>query len=514
MNKLLQLSAFLLGMALLASSCKQQETITIAREPATPSETESPEAADSLAGGGDAGFEVLVMGETAPVPSLDPLHARNGATLRAVQLVYEGLTRYDASGSPRPALAESWEVLDDSLTWRFTLDTDVFYHDSPVFSSGLGRRIRASDVKFAFERMAWNTVPPRAAQLFMHIRGFEPFFSEQRGLYNPELRRLGGVSGIEVADDSTVVFRLTEPDPQFLHRLASPYAVIYPPETIRTPYPSQFPAVGTGPYRRARQQGDSLLIFSRHGEGDGAADLPNRVDLRIYDNESNLFRALASGRLHLIPQAGPQTLETILESDGELSPSYRDRYRVHRSDRRTLYRILHHQEGPLSREDAQMLASAIDSAAFGDSFPGTLLDLRLGGMVSVRAAGAGDLDAAVDSTWQAFPADSVFSSYSDDPYLQNFVSRWSARLDERGVGLKMIPIRVPTRRSSLHTETWIPQFPGDQPPAGSPPLVEFSLPRVSVWLAEVEGLTFSDWPWWIDVRGVRTGSAGSGGPRP
>ncbi|MDZ7773011.1 MAG: ABC transporter substrate-binding protein [Balneolaceae bacterium] len=516
MKQLLNVSAILLGLALLAVACKQQESVTVNRQPATPSETEP--ASDSLSGPGDEKFEVLAVGETSPVPSLDPLHARNGATLRAVQLVYEGLTRYDASGNPQPALARTWEVSDDSLTWRFTLETETFYHDSPIFRTGLGRRLQASDVKFAFERMAWNTVPDRAASLFMHIRGFEPFLSEQRGVFNPELRRLGGVGGITVPNDSTVVFRLTEPDPQFLHRLASPYAVIYPPENIRTPYPSQFPAVGTGPYQRTRQQGDSLLIFSRHEPEEGAepADLPNRVDLHLYDNESELFRALATGRVHLIPHAGPQTLETILEEDGELSDSYRGQYRVHHSDKRYRYRIRHHGEGPLSRDAVQLLASAIDSAAFGPNFPGSLLDLDMGGLAAAGTVelGRDDPEAAMDSAWQAFPADSVYSNYSDDLYLKNFISRWSGRLAERGVGLRMIPIRVPTRSTSLHADTWIPHHPGDAPTAVSPPLVEFRLPRVSVWRAEVEGLTFNAWPWWLDVRGVTTGTAAAGGTRP
>src|SRR5699024_11266686 len=100
---------------------------------------------------------------------------------------------------------------------------------------------------FVFERMANNNVPPRAALLFMDIEAMHDYYQGQRHVYNSALRQLSGISGITVPSDSTVVFRLNHPDRDFLKKLATPRAVIYPKEAVGNDVES-FKPVGSGPY--------------------------------------------------------------------------------------------------------------------------------------------------------------------------------------------------------------------------------------------------------------------------
>ncbi len=197
--KLLALVLFFITLA----GCKQPETIVIDDDPtaAAPSDTTADEPSAEA-----ADFQQLVIGEYNSIPSLDPLFADNAASMRAIQLVYEGLVRLDAEGSVVPGMAESWEVSDDSLTYTFQLRNNIYYHDSESFSTGTGRRMSSGDVKFVFERMAQPGVPPTAAQLFMDIKGFDPYFHEQQNVYLPGQRKLEGISGIQTPGENSVVF--------------------------------------------------------------------------------------------------------------------------------------------------------------------------------------------------------------------------------------------------------------------------------------------------------------------
>src|SRR5699024_3035033 len=151
-------------------------------------------------------FQKLVIGELNAIRSFDPLFANNASEMRAVQLIYEGLVRFDENGEAVPGIARSWLVNDDSTRYEFNLRRGIFYHNSDIFSTGTGRRLVADDVKFAFERMAKVDVPPQAARLFMNITGFEPFYQEQHFVFDPQFRRFKGVSGIKTPDENTVIF--------------------------------------------------------------------------------------------------------------------------------------------------------------------------------------------------------------------------------------------------------------------------------------------------------------------
>lgn len=87
-----------------------------------------------------------------------------------------------------PYLAERWEAADDLLSWTFYLRQDALWHD--------GTPITADDVKFTFDRIL---DPEESAQ---------------------GLADVSHVSSVEVIDDHTVRFVLSQVDGQFPDRLA------------------------------------------------------------------------------------------------------------------------------------------------------------------------------------------------------------------------------------------------------------------------------------------------------
>ena len=51
------------------------------------------------------------------------------------QLIFNGLVRLDEEVVPQPALAESWEISEDGLTYTFHLREGVTFHDGSEFTA-------------------------------------------------------------------------------------------------------------------------------------------------------------------------------------------------------------------------------------------------------------------------------------------------------------------------------------------------------------------------------------------
>lgn len=56
-----------------------------------------------------------------------------------LDLVYEPLVRYAPDGSIVPALAESWTISADGLTWTFNLRQGVTFHDGTPFDAAAAK---------------------------------------------------------------------------------------------------------------------------------------------------------------------------------------------------------------------------------------------------------------------------------------------------------------------------------------------------------------------------------------
>lgn len=464
--------------------CSQPETVVIDEDPKP---TAPADTADN-ASVEEASFRNMIIGEYTPITSLDPLFVDNTAEMRAVQLLYEGLVRLDDTGSPVPGMAKSWEVGNDSLEYTFQLRTDVFYHDSNAFSTGTGRKMAAEDVKFIFERMARAGVPPTAAHMFMDIRGFDPYFSEQREVYHPSNRKLTGISGIQTPNDSTVVFKLVNQDSQFLEKLATPLAVVYPREAVDQPNES-FAPVGTGPFEFSSQQSDSTLIFSDFEDYYAASEIQiNRVDIVPIASESELFKAMSAGNIYLIPQLGPQLMKELINDDGELSSSYAERYTLQNSDGQIEYVLRYNPNANLTSDDANVISQLAADLTYFDQF--------YNGLVAAQPIN--------DTTTTSSPdlPDQIFAVFSDDPFIKTYLGNLSETLrNQYDTQLQMMDIRAPSRDTGLLFTKSFPLIPDSQW-NNYKELFRFEVQHLALQRSEIENLEFNSFPWWFDIRGV------------
>jgi len=132
--------ATLLAVALLASACGGGGS---AGDPATGS--------DAASGSGSGGtLRIAMSSGNIPFPATPPNEGYEGYRFVGNN-VYNGLTQFDLDQdtelpTPEPALAESWELSPDKLTWTFKLREGVTFHDGTPFN--------ADAVLFQFDRIA------------------------------------------------------------------------------------------------------------------------------------------------------------------------------------------------------------------------------------------------------------------------------------------------------------------------------------------------------------------------
>jgi peptide/nickel transport system substrate-binding protein len=97
-------------------------------------------------------------------PLLVPGVNNQGPTLIVTSKIYQGLISYAPDLTPLPALAKSWELSDDKLTYTFHLQPNVKFHD--------GRPMTADDVIFSIMKFHME-LAPRARGVFSKIKAAE-----------------------------------------------------------------------------------------------------------------------------------------------------------------------------------------------------------------------------------------------------------------------------------------------------------------------------------------------------
>ena len=472
---------------LLLWGCKQPETVVIEDAPRTAAEADT---TDQKILDDSTDFQKLVIGEYQSITSFDPLLADNATTMRALQLVYEGLVRLNSNGEVTTAIAKDWEVSSDSLQYTFQLNRNTYYHDNDVFSTGTGRRLTSNDIKFVFERMARNNVRPKAAKMFMDIRGFEPYFQEQHNIYIPKQRTLSGVSGIQTPNDSTVVFQLNQKDPQFLNKLATPYALIYPSEAVNSSQNS-FTPVGSGPFAFSSIKADTLYIFSQSENYRQQSEVKlDHIDLKVGRSESQLLQQIGRGDIFLLPQLGPNMVQNIIGNDGNLKTSFQNRYKLYKRNSPTTFALYQNNNAPFSSADAQRLSTLAyqNTAPYFNQLPNSMIYPD-----SVQKSASSDTILA---------ANKLDVIYSDNPFIRTYLGSLSEIVNNQETKLQMVEIRVPTRDTELYFKESLPLIDSNDGTQNPDPIFRFHVHHTSLQRSQIQNLSFNNYSWWINLRNV------------
>jgi peptide/nickel transport system substrate-binding protein len=243
----------------------------------------------------DCGTLKMAFNFDMQVPDPDIFYQADG--LNVTQGVYEGLLRYKPNAEPpevEPALAESYEVSDDGLTYTFKLRQGVKFQDGTDFNA------QAMIDSFA-RRTAVNAGP---AYMVSYI------------------------AKSEAPDPYTLVLHLREPNNAFIELLASPYGPkAVSPAAVKANAAGKDEAqkwlathsAGTGPYEISNFKPGAYELTRFDGYWGTGAFVPacyQKVDIKIIPDFSTQALQLETGGLDIMTHGIAQNDFARFESQG------------------------------------------------------------------------------------------------------------------------------------------------------------------------------------------------------
>lgn len=250
--------------------------------PASP--TDASAGATGAAAGSSAGGKTLILASGRNLGPGNP-HAYDSSMV-LLDLVYEPLVRYAPSGAIVPALAESWEISADGLTWTFRLRPGVTFHNGAAFDAEAAR---------------WN---------------LERWVGNQAHNWLPTTTR---ITRIDTPDAATLVLTLAES----YYPAIQDFTLIRP---VRFLSPNAVDAdgsfarpVGTGPWQ-VTELSDEGANLTRYDGYWGELPTIDKIAIEVVLDAQTRIAALLSGDIHAIGgeylgSIPPESLAALEQSD-------------------------------------------------------------------------------------------------------------------------------------------------------------------------------------------------------
>jgi oligopeptide transport system substrate-binding protein len=265
----------------------------------------------------DPDLTVFRYNEASNISSLDPVYARNQANIWATAQLFNSLVRLNESLDIEPAIAKSWEVSEDGLSYTFFLREDIFFHDDPCFPSAKGRRVVANDFVFSLGRLVNPVLNAPGAWVMNQVE-----------------RTTDGKLHISAPNDTTLTIRLQQAFPAFPGLLSMQYCSVVPHEAIAK-YGQDFRKhpVGTGPFRFAYWKEGVKLVFRKNEnyfESEGTQQLPylDAVAISFIIDRQTAFLEFIKGNLDFLSGVDASYKDELLTPDGNLQPRYEERFQM------------------------------------------------------------------------------------------------------------------------------------------------------------------------------------------
>jgi peptide/nickel transport system substrate-binding protein len=334
---------------------------------ASPSPSEEPSASagassepSAAASGEPKAGGTLVVAIPGDIKRTDPALIDDSNTSYVMQQVMEGLValKPGTTGELEPALAESWTLSDDGLTYTFKVRSGVKFHD--------GTDLDAAAVKYNYDR--WLAFPTE-------LQDYSYYAGAVFGGYGDG----SNIASTEAPDATTFIITLKSPVSSFLlSQTLTPFAISSPTalkaggadNTVTDVTQMAYaqggdPAmVGTGPYVfDSWTLGDNVKLVKNADYWD--ADAAGYVDEIIFKpiaEEAQRLNALSTGEIDISQIIAPIDVAAI-EADDELQV-------IDRGESCNLFHLaVNHNYDPVSNPKIrEAMAYAINKQAIIDAF--------------------------------------------------------------------------------------------------------------------------------------------------
>lgn len=258
---------------------------------------------------GSAGFVAVaaMAGLVAPAPAMaagtltltttldpgswDPVDTFLVAWSNVATNIFDGLTYRGPDLKLEPALATSWEEMDEGKRYRFHLREGVTFQDGEPFN--------AEAVKYTFERMLGD-----------------------QGEASPQRANYAAIDHIQIIDDMTVDFYLKQPDPVLLTKLAGYGGMIVPPKYIEEKGEDYFNShpIGTGAFKVTDYQPKVSVTLEANPDYWRGAPKVDKLFYRFIDEPATQLAELQAGRVDVVV-ALPFSMIPVVQGDNNLEVS-------------------------------------------------------------------------------------------------------------------------------------------------------------------------------------------------
>ena len=209
--------------------------------------------------------------------SLDPPKAVAAGTKEVMFNVFEGLVKPTSNGDLIPAVAQTYTVSEDHLTYTFTLREGVKFHN--------GDTVTAEDVVYSLQRVAAPT---------------------ETGVVQVEA--LSIMADVSAVDEKTVAITLTEPSNEFISYLT--VAILPADYTEQDTKP-----VGTGPFTFVSRSAQENIVLEKFEEYWGQKAYLDQVTFRIIENAEGLLMGLQSGAIDICSHLTTTQVSQLSDSE-------------------------------------------------------------------------------------------------------------------------------------------------------------------------------------------------------
>ncbi|GAK04877.1 oligopeptide ABC transporter, periplasmic oligopeptide-binding protein OppA [Geomicrobium sp. JCM 19037] len=254
--------------------------------------TSDPGDVDESAAGSDDQGEVasgdnFVMAVSSDIDTLDPHFATDVPSSQVTTNIYETLVEHDENMEVVPALAESFEIIDD-LTWEFNIREGVTFHD--------GEPLDAEAVVTSFDRL------------------FDP------DELKPRANMFELVEDVIAVDDYTVHFELSEPFASLDDHLTHSAAAIISPQAIEDHNNGDLllgtEAYGTGPFQLEHWEQGNAIDLGKNDDYWGDEPQVSTVSFNVVPEQSTRMGMLDQGEVHFIDQIEPANAASVDNING------------------------------------------------------------------------------------------------------------------------------------------------------------------------------------------------------
>ena len=306
-------------------------------------------------------LKIFKYNESAGILTLDPIYAKDLPHIWACNQIFNGLVAFDDEMNVVPAIAKSWDISEDGMTYTFVLRDDVYFHEDECFektarlqdykttsdllvdslSCGLvdlekTRKVVAQDFVYSFNRVLDRKLNSSGSWIFANV---------DRRQQTTDNGQQSFEYAFAAVNDTILEINLTQPFPAFLGILSMTYASVVPQEAVEY-YGAEFGRhpVGTGPFKYQYWKEGVKLVFRKNpiyfefeettrlqdykttSDFEDSLRLPylDAVSISFLVDKQVAFMEFIKGKFHFMSGIDARYKDELLTRDGNLREEYED----------------------------------------------------------------------------------------------------------------------------------------------------------------------------------------------